>query len=95
MNSVKIVVERNVQIDIYYWADSKVCLSWINSEKYFNAFIDNRVNEIKKLLNKLSWFYCESENNPSDLLTKMCFLLSHLKEKKYAGRDITCQETRY
>ena len=57
-------------------------MSWINSEKSFNVFVDNRVKEIKKLSNKLSWFYCESENNPSDLLTKMGFSLSQLKEKK-------------
>ena len=61
----------------------------INSEKSFNVFVNNRVQEIKRLSNKLSWYYCESENNPSDLLTKMGFPLSQLKEKKYDGRDLT------
>ena len=83
MNSVKIAIEKDVQIDkIYYWTDSKVCLSWINSEKSFNVFVDNRVEEIKRLSNKLSWCYFESENNPSDLLTKMGFPLSQLKKIK-------------
>ena len=83
MNSVKIAIEKNVQIDkIYYWKDSKVCLSWINSEKSFNVFVDNRVEEIKRLSSKLSWYYFESENNPSDLLTKMGFPLSLLKKIK-------------
>ena len=81
MNSVKSATEKDVQIDsIYYWTDSKVCLSWINSEKSFNVFVNNRVQEM--LSNKLSWYYCERENNPSDLLTKMGFPLSQLKEKK-------------
>ena len=76
-NSIRIAIEKDVQIDkIYYWTDSKVCLSWINSEKSFNVFVDNRVKEIKRLSN------CESENNPSDLSTKMGFPLSQLKEKK-------------
>ena len=39
--------------------------------------------ELKKSIEqKLKWFYCESKNNPSDLLTKMVFSLSQLKEKK-------------
>ena len=81
MNSVKTAMENDVQIDsIYYWTDSKVCLSWINSEKSFNVFVNNRVQEM--LSNKLSWYYCERENNPSDLLTKMGFPLSQLKENK-------------
>ena len=41
MNSVKIAIEKDVQIDnIYYWTDSKVCLSWINSEKSLNVFVE-------------------------------------------------------
>ena len=56
MNSVKTAIERDVQIDnIYYWTGSKVCLSWINSEKSFNVSVANRVQEIKRLSNKLSW----------------------------------------
>ena len=54
----------------------------INSEKSFNVFVNNRAQEIKRLSNKLSWYYCERENNPSDLLTKMGFPLSQLKENK-------------
>ena len=59
-----------------------MCLSWINSEKFVNVSVDKRVQEIKRLSNKFSWYYCESENNPSDLLTKMGFPLSQLKEEK-------------
>ena len=59
-----------------------MCLSWINSEKFVNVSVDKRVQEIIRLSNKFSWYYCESENNPSDLLTKMGFPLSQLKEKK-------------
>ena len=70
MNSVKTAIEKDFQVDnIYYWTDSKVCLSWINSEKSVSVFVDYRVQEIKRLSNKLSWYCCQSENNPSDLLT--------------------------
>ena len=70
-NSIRIAIEKDVQIDkIYYWTDPMVCLSWINSEKSFNVFVDNRVKEIKRLSN------CESENNPTDLSTKIGFPLS-------------------
>ena len=57
-------------------------MSWINSEKFVNVSVDKRVQEIIRLSNKFSWYYRESENNPSDLLTKMGFPLSQLKEKK-------------
>ena len=43
MNSVKIAVEKDVKVDIYYWTDSKMCLNWINFENFFNVFVDNRV----------------------------------------------------
>ena len=83
MNSVKTAIEKDVQIDnTYYWTGSKVCLSWINSEKSVNVFAHRRVQEIKRSSNKLSWCYCESENNPNDLLIKTGFPLSQLKEKK-------------
>ena len=89
-NSFKIAIEKDVRIDkIYCRTDSKVCLSWINSEKSVNVFVDNRVKEIKRLSNKLSRYYCESENNPSDLLTKMGFPMSQLKGNKNGGKDLT------
>ena len=54
MNSVKIAIEKDVQIDnIYCWTDARVCLYWINSEKSVNVFVDSRVQEIKRLSNKL------------------------------------------
>ena len=34
-----------------------------------------------KLSSENSWFYCETNSNPSDLLTKLSFPLSQLKEK--------------
>ena len=59
----------------------------INSEKSFNVFVNNRAQEIKRLSNKLSWYYCERENNPSDLLTKMGFPLSQLKENNKSWEE--------
>ena len=81
LTSVEIATLKDVQIDhIYYWTDSKVCSSWINSEK---LLMHSSIMELKKSIEqKLKWFYCESKNNPSDLLTKMVFSLSQLKEKK-------------
>ena len=84
MNSVRTAIEKDVKIDnICYQRDSKVCLSWINSEKSFKVFVDSRVKEMKRLSNKPPWYYCEKEkNNTNDLSKKMRFSLSQSKEKK-------------
>ena len=71
MNYVKIAMKKDAKIDnVYNSTDSKLRFSWINSQNYFNVFVDNRVKNIKRLSGKLSWLYSESKSNPSDLLTK-------------------------
>ena len=59
---------------IYYWTDSKIIISWIKSvEKENNAFVENRVQEIQKLINIKEWFYVVTLNNPADMITRQNF----------------------
>ena len=57
--------------DIRCYTDSHIFLAWIKSlEKEFKIFIQNRVLEIRKCISPHKWFYCNSEVNPADLLTR-------------------------
>ena len=73
MNSVEKALSKVLKIsESYFWTDSQITLAWIGAhEKEFQTFIENRVQEIRKLTNVKSWFYCNTKNNPADLLTRL------------------------
>ena len=49
----------------------KITLAWITSQgKNYNTFVENRVREIRQNASISRCFYCESKNNPADLLTR-------------------------
>ena len=44
---------------------------WIKSfEKEFDTFIENRLQEIRKLTDIKQWSYIETKHNPADLITR-------------------------
>ena len=57
-------------IDCYYWNDSKVALSWINSNKNLSVYVKNRVRTIREKTNVKDWRYVPTEENPADLGTR-------------------------
>ncbi|XP_035213352.1 uncharacterized protein LOC118187271 [Stegodyphus dumicola] len=68
---VKKVLDRKGSSNIFFWSDSKVTLYWIKgSSRRWKTFVQNRVDEIQKLTNPDSWFYCSTKDNPADLLTR-------------------------
>ncbi|XP_071141981.1 uncharacterized protein [Mytilus edulis] len=52
------------------WSDSQIVLTWLSSKKTLKPFISNRVKEITKLTEELTWRYCPSESNPADVLSR-------------------------
>ena len=59
---------------IYYWTDWKIIILWIKSvEKENNVFVENRVQEIRKLVDIKEWFYVVTLNNPADMITRQNF----------------------
>ena len=50
------------------FTDSKVALFWIRGlEKEWKQFIQNRVNEIRKLVPSECWDHCPGQENPADM----------------------------
>ena len=54
----------------FLWTDSKVTLAWIRSNREYKTFVQNRLNEIRKITNPSDWFYCTTKENPADVITR-------------------------
>ena len=51
--------------------DSQITLAWICSvNKEYKVFVENRVQEIRKLTKLEWWKYCNTNSNPADLITR-------------------------
>ena len=56
---------------IFSWSDSQISLAWIKSvNKEFKPFVENRLIEIRRNVDVNDWYYCRSEANPADLITR-------------------------
>ena len=69
VNSVLTACERTLRVDsVFCWSDSQIALWWIwcvNRE--FKQFVQNRVVEIRGLVNPAHWDYCP---NPADICSR-------------------------
>ena len=102
MDSVKKSLSKVLSIsEVFLWTDSQVTLAWIRAEnKEFQTFIENRVQEIRKLTDCRGWYYCNTKSNSADLLTRTQnfsnFQNYHLwwagpnflREKRFNVRDV-------
>jgi len=61
----------SVQCRIICWTDSKVVLSWINSNhQRWKQFVANRVSEIQSLVPIENWCFVDGELNPADSISR-------------------------
>lgn len=56
---------------IFYWCDSQIVLSWLNSEAgRLQVFVSNRVAEIQRLSDISHWSYINTKENPADVASR-------------------------
>ena len=70
--SVKTAIQDCHKIEnIFCWSDSNVVLYWIyNDYKKQKKFVENRLIQIRNLVNKPNWSYCPTQNNPADIVSR-------------------------
>jgi len=68
VNSIMESLTQSQEIEtITYWTDSMTTFYWITNEKPWTCYVQNRVNEIRQLTNKIDWRFCPGTLNPADL----------------------------
>ena len=74
INTVKEALSPVLTINqIRCWLDSQVALYWtLGVDKEYKHFVQNRVREIRDLVDSEFWGYCNTKENPADITSKSC-----------------------
>ncbi|GFV67288.1 uncharacterized protein TNCV_3670431 [Trichonephila clavipes] len=67
INTTKIDL-RLENVPIYCWSDSVNALYWIKRKENWGTFVNNRVQEIRRLTNPEDWKHIPGIRNPADSL---------------------------
>ena len=72
ITSVKHMFESLIKVEIIRcWTDSISALYWVRgTNKEWKIFVENRVQEIRKLVCKELWAHCPGKENPADIPTR-------------------------
>ena len=58
--------------EVFCWTDSITVFHWIQSDKEFKQFVQNRIEDIHKLMDVKSWRHCPGIENPADIGSRGC-----------------------
>lgn len=67
--------------EVFCWTDSITVFYWIQSNKEYKQFVQNRIDEIHKLTDAKSWRHCPGVENPADVGSRGC-LASELVDNR-------------
>ena len=72
MKVVYTAFSEEMKIDNYFcWTDSMVTLAWIKvTSRVFKVFVQNRLIKIRENCTPDKWYYCNTTENPADLITR-------------------------
>ena len=73
LNEVLSIVTKRICVNnICCWSDSEVALCWIKGkEKSWRPWVENRVVNIRKVVDRDRWFHVEGVHNPADIPTRV------------------------
>jgi len=74
VSQVKVVFEETVPVDsVKCWSDSQVALCWLKGKsKSWKPWVENRVVNIRKVVDCDDWSYIPGKDNPADIPTRVC-----------------------
>lgn len=58
--------------EVFCWTDSITVFYWIRSNKEYKQFVQNRIDEIHKLIDVKSWRHCPVVENPANVGSRGC-----------------------
>ena len=72
ITSVRFALENFITINsVNYWLEPSIGLHWVtNNENEYKPYIENRRQEIRKLVDPISFNYCPTKENPADHTTR-------------------------
>ena len=76
VSQVEVVFENKVPVDsIKCWSDSQVALCWLKGKcKSWKPWVENRVVDIRKVVNSDNWSFILGRDNLADIPTRICEL---------------------
>ena len=69
ISSVSVALDMDIQLQPHHcFSDSKVALFWIKGiTKEWKPWVENRVNEVRKIVPAECWKHCPGNENPADI----------------------------
>ena len=76
VSQVRVVFEERFSIDATKcWSDSQVALCWLKGKtKSWKPWVENRVVNIRKVVDSDDWSCIPGKDNPADIPTRICEL---------------------
>ena len=74
MGQVKAASQGRIFInELFCWTDSEVALFWIKGKgKCWRPWVENRVVNLRKVVDRERWFHVSGVFNPADIPTRVC-----------------------
>ncbi|GBM75660.1 hypothetical protein AVEN_269889-1 [Araneus ventricosus] len=72
-------------VKCFYWSDSTTVLTWITKEENWSVFVNNRVQEIRKIGQPSAWRHVSGVENRADLPSRGCKASYLVKTRFWEG----------